>query len=321
MISVVIPCYNEQEVLPQLYDRLSAISRVWDESFEIVLVDDGSKDDTWKLACDIHTRDPRWKAIQLARNFGHQVAVSAGIYFTAGDCVIIIDADLQDPPEELHRFITKWREGYEVVYGIRTKRKENIIKRSCYKFFYRILGRFADIDIPYDSGDFCLMDRKVVNILNSMPEHNRFVRGLRAWIGFRQIGLEYERNARIAGETKYTFSKLLKLAFDGIFSFSKMPLRFSTYFGLIVSIIAIFSIIFIFFQRIFEDWFSRIGLKPSPDLAIIVTAVLFLGGIQLVSLGIIGEYLGRIYDEVKKRPIWTIKNMLGIEQRFNKDMK
>ena len=177
MISIVIPCYNEQDVLPQLYDRLSKITNTWGETFEIVLVDDGSKDDTWKLICEIHSRDPHWKAIQLARNFGHQVAVSAGMYFASGDCVIIIDADLQDPPEELHRFIKKWREGYDVVYGIRTKRKENIIKRSCYRLFYRILGRFADIDIPYDSGDFCLMDRKVVNILNSMPEHNRFVRG------------------------------------------------------------------------------------------------------------------------------------------------
>jgi len=240
------------------------------------------------------------------------------LYFASGDCVIIIDADLQDPPEELHRFIKKWREGYDVVYGIRTKRKENIIKRSCYRLFYRILGRFADIDIPYDSGDFCLMDRKVVNILNSMPEHNRFVRGLRAWTGFRQIGLEYERSARAAGEPKYTFSKLLKLAFDGILSFSKSPLRFSIYISIILFIITILGVISVFAQLIFGDQLSNILPKYSLISTIIVIIVLLLVGLQFLALGVIGEYLGRVYDEVRNRPIWTIQNMLGIEQKSEK---
>lgn len=318
MISVIIPCYNEQEVLTQLYDRLSSVCQTWNESFEVILIDDGSKDNTWNIICDIHSRDSHWKAIRFARNFGHQTAVSAGIYFAKGDCVIIIDADLQDPPEELYRFIDKWKEGYEVVYAIRTKRKENVVKRICYKLFYRILRRLADIDIPYDSGDFCLMDRKVVDILNSMPEHNRFVRGLRAWTGFRQIGLEYERKARAAGEPKYTFSKLLKLAFDGILSFSKIPLRLSMYFGLIILIVAVIFTLFIALQHTFNNWFLKIGLKAIP-YDIIVIIAMFLGGIQLVFLGILGEYLGRIYDEVRNRPIWTIQDMLGIEQKFGKN--
>ncbi|MGB9595520.1 MAG: glycosyltransferase family 2 protein [Candidatus Poribacteria bacterium] len=320
MISVIVPCYNEQEVLPQLYDRLSTVCQTWNESFEVILVDDGSKDNTWNIIYDIHSRDHHWKAIRFSRNFGHQTAVSAGIYFAKGDCVIIIDADLQDPPEELYRFINKWREGYEVVYGIRTKRKENVVKRICYKLFYRILRRLADIDIPYDSGDFCLMDRKVVDILNSMPEHNRFVRGLRAWIGFHQIGLEYERKARAAGEPKYTFSKLLKLAFDGILSFSKIPLRFATYFGLIILIMAIIFTLLVIFQHIFNDWFLKIGFKPIP-YGIIIAIILFLGGIQFIFLGILGEYLGRIYDEVRNRPMWTIQDMLGIERKFGKNIK
>ena len=318
MISVVVPCYKEQEVLTQLYNKLTAAAETWGELFEVVLVDDGSNDGTWKLAYDIHNRDPRWKVIRFARNFGHQTAISAGIYYAQGDCVIIIDADLQDPPEELYRFIKKWREGYEVVYAIRTKRKEDFIKRLCYKVFYRILGSLADIDIPYDSGDFCLMDRKVVDLLNSMPERNRFVRGLRSWVGFQQIGLEYERIARAAGEVKYTFRKLIKLALDGIFSFSTVPLRIATYFGFSVSLIALLGAIFTFLQRIFADWFSRVGFGPVPGFATTVISILFLGGVQLICLGIVGEYLGRIYDEVKGRPLWTIKNMLGFEQKLKR---
>ncbi|MEO0128297.1 MAG: glycosyltransferase family 2 protein [candidate division WOR-3 bacterium] len=317
MISVVVPCYNEEDVLHQLYMRLSKVCQTLNDSYEVILVDDGSRDNTWNIICDINSRDSHWKALRFARNFGHQTAVSAGMYFANGDCVIIIDADLQDPPEELYRFIDKWKEGYEVVYGIRTKRKENLVKRICYKLFYRILRRFADIDIPYDSGDFCLMDRKVVNILNSMPEHNRFVRGLRAWAGFRQIGLEYERKARAAGEPKYTFTKLLKLAFDGILSFSKLPLRFSIYLGLTILIIATFFMVFVIFQNIFEDWFSKMGLKSIP-YAIIIIIASFLSGIQLIFLGIFGEYLGRIYDEVRNRPIWTIQDMIGFEQKSSK---
>ena len=314
MISIVVPCYNEQQVLPKLYERLTASAETWDEPFEVVVVDDGSYDDTWEVARDIHELDTRWKIIRFARNFGHQTAVSAGIHYARGDCVIVIDADLQDPPEELHRFIAKWREGYQVVYAIRTKRKENLLRRLCYKLFYRILGRLADINIPYDAGDFCLMDRRVADLLKSMPERNRFVRGLRSWAGFRQIGLEYERSARAAGEAKYTFRKLFRLAVDGILSFSTVPLRMTTYLGFIVSSLALLGAIFTFFQRIFADWFSRVGLGPVPGFATIVIGVLFLGGVQLICLGIMGEYLGRVYDEVKGRPLWIVQDTIGFER-------
>ncbi|MEF9426634.1 MAG: glycosyltransferase, partial [Candidatus Mariimomonas ferrooxydans] len=269
----------------------------------------------WELARNIHDRDPRWKIIRLARNFGQQTAISAGIYYAMGKSVIIIDADLQDPPEELHRFIKKWREGYNVVYGIRTKRKESLLKRVLYKLFYRVLNSIANIDIPLDSGDFCLIDRKIVDLLKSMPEQNRFVRGLRAWVGFRQIGIQYERRERNAGEVQYTLLKLVKLAFDGIFSFSAVPLRMMTCLGLVVSLIALIGAIFTFFQRIFSDWFSQIGLGPAPGFTTIVISILFLGGVQLICLGILGEYLGRIYDEVKRRPLWTIRDVLGFEER------
>jgi len=228
MISVVVPCYNEEAVLPELRERLTAAAEAWDDTYEIIAVDDGSRDRTFELLAEYHASDPRWKAIRFARNFGHQTAVSAGICHAAGDCVIVIDADLQDPPEQLHRFIAKWREGYEVVYGVRRKRKEGVLKRACYKMFYRLLGRCAQIEIPHDAGDFCAMDRAVVDLLNAMPERNRFVRGLRSWIGFRQVGLEYERDARAAGKTKYTPAKLVRLALDGLVSFSAAPLRLAT---------------------------------------------------------------------------------------------
>jgi glycosyltransferase involved in cell wall biosynthesis len=313
MISIVVPCYNEQQVLPKLYERVTVAAETWGEPFEVVLVDDGSHDDTWRVAQEIHERDLRWKIVRFARNFGHQTAVSAGIHYAQGDCVIIIDADLQDPPEELHRFIAKWREGYQVVYAVRTRRKESLLKRLCYKLFYRILGRLADINIPYDAGDFCLMDRKVVDLLNAMPERNRFVRGLRSWAGFRQIGLEYERSERAAGEPKYTFRKLFKLAVDGILSFSTVPLRLAIYFGFFVSSLALLGVIFTFLQRMFAEFFSRMGFTPIPGHTTTRIVVLFLGGVQLIFLGIIGEYLGRIYDEVKGRPLWIIQDTVGLE--------
>lgn len=317
MISLVVPCYNEHRVLDALYERLSASAKSWNEQYEVVLVDDGSQEETWRKLTAIHTRDPLWKIIRFSRNFGHQTAVSAGIFYAKGDCIIILDADLQDPPEELHRFLTKWREGYDVVYGIRTKRKEGIFKKAAYKIFYRILMRFSQVPIPYDSGDFCLIDRKVADLLRIMPERNRFVRGLRAWVGLRQVGIIYERQARKAGEPKYTFSKLLQLAVDGVFSFSTLPLRLATYLGLFVSFVAFLGVVFTFLQRIFARRFEQIGLGPVPGFATIVIAILFLGAIQLVCLGIIGEYIGRIYEEVKQRPLWVVRESLGITAQFS----
>ncbi|OHB80661.1 MAG: glycosyl transferase [Planctomycetes bacterium RBG_16_64_12] len=313
MISIVVPCYNEKEVLDELYQRLSRAAESWEEPFEVIVVDDGSDEETWQRIEAVHRRDPRWKAVRFSRNFGHQTAVSAGIARAAGRAVIVLDADLQDPPEELHRFLAKWREGYEVVYGLRRKRKEGPLKRLCYHLFYRILAGTASQPIPADSGDFCLMDRRVVDLLNAMPERNRFVRGLRAWVGFRQIGVEYPRDARRAGKPKYTLSKLIRLAVDGLFSFSTVPLRLATYLGLAVSTIAFLGAVFTLVQRLFADWFDSIGLGPVPGFATIVIAILFLGGVQLICLGIMGEYIGRIYDEVKGRPSWIVRQTLGWE--------
>jgi len=315
-VTTVIPCYNEEEVLPLLFDRFTAAADEWQMEWNVICVDDGSSDATWTMLRQQSDRDPRWQALALVRNFGHKTAVSAGLYHSDGDVVVVIDADLQDPPEELGRFLDKWREGYEVVYAIRKKRKEEPVKRLCYWGFYRIMARLVSIPIPLDTGDFCIMDRKVVDILNMMPERNRFVRGLRAWAGFRQVGLEYERHARAAGEVKYTFRKLLKLAFDGIFSFSLVPLKIATWLGLEVSLLTIAGILFTLAQRLFPGAFASVGLQPVPGYATIVIAMLFLGGVQLTCLRILGEYLGRIFDEVKRRPQLVFRDSVGLEGRI-----
>ncbi len=312
IISIVIPCYNEQEVLSELFSRLTNVTNKWQYSVEFICINDGSKDKTWELLKSQSEKDNRWKAISFSRNFGHQTAVSCGLTYTKGDAVFIIDADLQDPPEVLEKFLAKWEEGYEVVYAIRKARKESFFKKLSYWAFYRVLSNLSDLKIPLDSGDFSLMDRKVVNVINSLPERNRFVRGLRAWAGFKQVGLEYERHARFAGETKYPLKKLFKLASDGIISFSSTPLIISAYFGIFVSILAFFGIIFTLLQKLFSGFFYSIGIGAVPGYATTVIAVLFLGGIQLVFLGIIGMYLGRIYDEVKQRPNWIIDQSVNL---------
>jgi dolichol-phosphate mannosyltransferase len=311
-LSVIIPCFNEEDVLPELFVRLGSVAATWGLDFEIVCVDDGSQDRTWELLRAQHEKDPRWRSISFARNFGHQTAVSAGLFFASGDAAVVIDADLEDPPEEIARLLEKWREGYDVVYAIRQKRKEGPFKRLCYWIFYRLMARLVAFDIPLDSGDFCLIGRRVVDTINSMPERNRFVRGLRAWSGFRQTGVTYERAARFAGAPKYTFNKLLKLATDGLFSFSTVPLRAATYLGLSVSALAFLGALFTLAQKIFSEQFTRIGLAPSPGFPTIVISVLFLGGIQLICLGIVGEYIGRIYEEVKGRPLWVLRDCAGI---------
>jgi dolichol-phosphate mannosyltransferase len=312
MISVVVPCYNEREVVKALHQRLTAAAESWDEPFEVVIVDDGSLPDSWAEVAKIAEADSRWRVIRFSRNFGHQTAVSAGLSYASGDAVLVIDADLQDPPEVLGQFIRKWREGYEVVFAVRRKRKEGLFKRAAYALFYRFLGRLSKVKIPYDSGDFCLMDRKVVDLLVAMPEQNRFVRGMRAWAGFRQVGIEYERQARVAGETHYSLIKLINLAVDGVFSFSTIPLRLVTYLGIGFSMVALVGAVFTIAQKVFEPQFAKIGLRPVPGFATTVVSVLFLGGVQLISLGIIGEYVGRIYDEVKRRPLWVVRETRNI---------
>lgn len=314
MVSILIPCYNEEDVIPILYERLSSVVCDLDDSYEVVVVDDGSSDASWDLLTLISQRDNRWKIIRFSRNFGHQAALSAALFHAEGDCAVLIDADLQDPPEAIGRFIEKWKEGFQVVYAVRAKRKENIIKRAFYKIFYLLLATVANIQIPLDSGDFCLIDRKVIDILNKMPEQNRFIRGVRAWVGFSQIGIVYERNARAAGESKYNFRKLLKLALDGIFSFSTLPLRLTTYFGFIVAIFAFVFGFLTLLQRIFINLSAKLGITPVPVFATTVIAIFFMGGIQLICLGILGEYIGRIYEQVKGRPLWVISEKNGFEE-------
>ena len=310
MISIVIPILNEQENLNQLKERLIQASPLWNEDFEIILVDDGSNDKSLEIMKSFSSNDNRFRIIKLSRNFGHQAAISAGIKMSKGDAVIVMDGDLQDPPEELPRFLKKWREGFHVVYAIRKNRKEAWYKKIAYKVFYRLLSKISDIEIPLDSGDFCVMDRKVVDILNDkILEQNRFVRGLRAYAGFKQIGVEYDRAERAAGQVKYTFKKLLQLALNGLFDFSAFPLRLATYLGLIVSFFSFFSGIFFLIHRIFD--FKIFGHSPAdvPGIASLALGVFFLGGVTLLVLGIIGEYLGRIYFEVKKRPFYIIEDV------------
>ena len=244
LVSVVVPLFNEEENLPQLYERLVAAAARWGCRWELVCVDDGSRDGTYEWLQRRHERDPRVKAISLSRNFGHQIALSAGLQYATGDAVVVIDGDLQDPPEEIHLLIEQWRAGHQVVYGVRTKRKENWAKRSAYHVFYRLLARMAPLEIPLDAGDFCLLDRVVVDWLNRMPERNRFVRGLRSWLGFRQIGVTYERQPRAAGTAKYTLRQLVRLARDGIINFSYRPLELIGAFGVLVAAASFATMVF-----------------------------------------------------------------------------
>jgi dolichol-phosphate mannosyltransferase len=319
-ISVIIPCCNEEEVLPQLFQRLSAVAGTWAMGCEFICVDDGSHDRTWELLKLQSGKDPRWRCLSFARNFGHQIAVSAGLYHATGDAVVIIDADLQDPPEQIFRLIEKWREGFQVVYAVRTKRDDERLKQFLAWVFYRLLSRAVPFNVPADAGDFCLLDRRVVEVLNALPERNRYLRGLRAWSGFRQTGLEFERHARAAGAPQYTFRKSLRLAMDGVFSFSTVPLRLATYLGLMVSLIAFLGALFTLCQKIFAEQFAKFGLTPGPHgIPTQVVSTLFLGGVQLICLGILGEYLGRIYDEVKGRPHWIIQDCAGLEAKTMPD--
>ena len=304
VISIVIPVYDEQDNLPILYDRLCRVMESTEPQYEIVFVDDGSQDDSLRLLSDLANQDPRLVVVELARNFGHQVAISAGIDHARGRGVIIMDADLQDPPEALPRFIEKWREGHDVVYAIRTNRKEGWFKRTAYSMFYRLLQRIASIDIPLDAGDFCIMDRRVVDILVSMPERNRFVRGIRSWVGLDQVGLAYDRDARYSGKPKFTLNRLLYLAMDGLISFSYIPLRTISLLGFGVSLVSLLLAIGYTIQKLTR------GLTP-PGFATTVVAIFFLAGIQLITIGVIGEYVGRIFEEVKRRPLYIIRRVTG----------
>jgi dolichol-phosphate mannosyltransferase len=303
-VSVVIPVFNEQENLPALYERLTSVLTQNEPDYEIVFVDDGSRDRSLELMHELVGRDQCVRVVELARNFGHQVAISAGLDHARGRGVIIMDADLQDPPEVLPQFIAKWREGHDVVYAIREHRKESWLKRTAYSTFYRLLQRIANIRIPLDAGDFCIMDRRVVEVLNGMPERNRFVRGIRSWVGLDQVGLAYDRQERYAGAPKYTFRRLLYLALDGLVSFSYVPLRMISILGLCVSVMSFILAVFYLIKKLTS------GLNP-PGFATLVVAVFFLAGIQLITIGVIGEYVGRIFEEVKRRPLYVLRRVTG----------
>jgi glycosyltransferase involved in cell wall biosynthesis len=313
-ISVIIPCFNEEDVLPRLFERIGAVAATWNSDFEIICVDDGSRDRTWELLKAQYTRDSRWRCLSFARNFGHQTAVSAGLHFATGDATVIIDADLQDPPEEIARLIARWREGFEVVFATRKKRRDPLLKRILAWVFYRLLQKLTPLPMAADAGDFCLLDKKVVAVMNSLPERNRYLRGLRTWCGFRQTSVEFDRAERAAGVPQYTFKKSFRLAMDGLFSFSAAPLRLATYLGLWVSAFAFLGATFTFLQKIFAAEFTRIGLAPGAGFPTIVISILFLGGVQLICLGILGEYIGRIYEEVKGRPLWILRDSAGLVQ-------
>jgi polyisoprenyl-phosphate glycosyltransferase len=306
--SLVIPIYNEEATLHELYRRVRAVMDQLEGESELILINDGSRDRSLFLMRELHNQDPRVCYLSLARNFGHQIAVTAGLNFVRGQVAIILDADLQDPPELIPAMLEKWRQGYQVVYGQRTqRRRENWFKRFTAYAFYRILQRLADVEIPTDTGDFCLLDRQVVDVLNAMPERNRYLRGLRSWIGFRQTALLFERDPRFAGEVKYTLRKSWALAVNGLVSFSTVPLRLSTYVGLFAAFVALVMALLVVYWRVFFPG------APLSGFAAIIVAVFFLGAVQLVCIGILGEYIGRIYEEVRGRPLYTLAEVAGFE--------
>jgi dolichol-phosphate mannosyltransferase len=303
-----VPIWNEEQVIPELYRRTVEVMERTGAAWELICVNDGSRDGSLALLLELHQNDPRVKIIDFSRNFGHQIAISAGADFAEGDAVIVMDADLQDPPEVVLQMIEKWRQGYEVVYAVRTRREgETWFKLLTASLFYRLLQRVADVDIPLDAGDFRLMDRRVVLAMRQLREKHRFMRGLSSWVGFKQTPVEYERAERFAGATKYPLRKMLRLAGNAITSFSYLPLRLSTYFGFILAGLSLVGIILTIILRL-------AGNHVFEGQATTLVSVLFLGGIQMIVLGIIGEYLGRIYDEVKNRPLYIVSRAYGFIQ-------
>lgn len=303
-LSVAVPVFNEQENIPELYRRLVAALDGCVASFEIVFVDDGSQDATWALVQQLAARDGRVRGLRFSRNFGHQMAFAAGLDHARGEAVVIMDADLQDPPEVIPELVARWREGYDVVYGQRRRRDgESAFKLWTAKVFYRLLRRITPVDIPLDTGDFRLMDRRAVEAFRRLGERHRFTRGLVAWLGFRQTGVLYDRAARHAGDTKYPLRKMMRFAVDAITSFSHVPLQLATWMGFAVSALAFAYIVVVLALKV-------VGIS-WPGYTSLMAAILFLGGVQLVMIGLLGEYLGRVYDEVKHRPLYVVQEEAG----------
>jgi len=301
--SIVAPVFNEAETLPHFYERVIRVMEDIGEPFEIVLINDGSRDKTYSILQEIHEKDARVRVIDFSRNFGHQIAISAGLDYAQGDAVVVLDSDLQDPPEIIPELIARWKDGAEVVYAQRAKRKgETFFKLATAAAFYRLIQRITAINIPSDTGDFRLLDRQVVDALVKMREHHRFMRGLSAWVGFRQDAVLYERHERFAGTTKYPLTKMIRFSLDAITSFSHVPLQIATSLGFGLALVSLIGILIAIILRLFTD--AIVGQATT------LIMVLFMGGIQLIFLGIIGEYLGRIYDEVRARPLYIVRKVL-----------
>jgi glycosyltransferase involved in cell wall biosynthesis len=303
--SIVVPAFNEESVLPETYLRLTSVMDSLEEPYEMIFVNDGSTDMTLSILRDLNRKDPRVKILDFSRNFGHQAAITAGMEHARGEAVIVMDADLQDPPELIPAFIEKWREGYEVVYGVREERDgESLFKKASAALFYRFMRVMTDIQIPVDAGDFRLLDRSVVEVFrHSIKERNRFIRGLTSWVGFRQTGVPYPRGARVAGQTKYPFKKMLRFSTDALISFSDVPLRMASYLGFAVAGLSFFYLFYVVLLKFVSD-------RPVAGWSSLIAVVLFLGGVQLIFLGVIGGYISRINDEVKQRPLYIVKRII-----------
>lgn len=303
--SVVVPAYNEEEVIGETYKRLSAVMQEMGESYELVFINDGSRDKTAKIIAGFCAEDKSVRLVNFSRNFGHMPAISAGMEYARGAAVFIIDADLQDPPEIFPQMAEKWRDGYHIVYGKREKRKgESLFKRFSAKFFYLFLRKMTSVDLPLDTGEFRLIDRKVCDAVNNLPEKSRYLRGLVSWVGFRQVAVMYVRHERFAGKTKYPLRKMISFAMDAITAFSYTPLKFATTLGFLVSIASFAYLAVIFYQALFTDttiagWASTMGI------------LLFTQGIVMIILGLMGEYIGRIYEEIKNRPAYIVQEVIG----------
>lgn len=310
-ISIVAPAYNEDETLPAFYARVRDVMDELGEPWELVLVNDGSSDRTGEVARDLHDEDSRVCLVDFARNFGHQIAVTAGLDHARGDAVVIIDSDLQDPPEVIAKMVDRWREGYQVVYGVRSEREgETWFKLFTARLFYRLIGALTDVEIPMEAGDFRLLDRQVVDDLRRMRERRRMIRAMTSWVGYRQTGVTYHRQARFAGETKYPFHKMFRFALDGVTGFSDVPLRLSWMFGLgLLGLGLVVGLVLLVLRLT--------GSAPLAGQGTMIALALLLSGTQLVFLGILGEYLARIYDEVRNRPLYTVRDLIGFDEEID----
>lgn len=315
LLSIVVPVYNEQEVIDETFRRLSEVFKNYFMKIEYIFINDGSKDNTYFKLGQIAENNPEVRIINFARNFGHQIAITAGMDYAKGDAVVIIDADLQDPPEVIKQMVEKWQEGYEVVYGKRLQREgETFFKKFTAKMFYRFLDSMTDVKLPVDVGDFRLIDRKVCDAMKCLPERSRYVRGLVSWVGFKQTSVEYKREKRFAGETKYPLKKMIKLAGDGIFSFSYKPLKLATFAGMVISALSFIYLIIVLIQKFVKNDIAS-GWASSMAVS------LFFNGVMLIVLGIMGEYVGRIYEEVKARPLYIVGELIGFDEKNNDEKK